>query len=466
VTVRAAGQRQAFISHPAARKYAQHVNPAFVDLLGVLGYGRVFTCAHDVWVRDDTGERYLDLLAGFGAAGLGHNHPRLAARVRALLADEPLNLCHVGPSPHAADLAEMLAVRLGEPFAISLFASGGGEAVEAAMKLARAATRRTGFAFCAGGYHGTNFGTLSLMSVARWRQPFEPLLADCVSVPFGDIDALERELARKQAAAFIVEPIQAEGGVRMPPPDYLHAAKALCERFGTLLVFDEIQTGLGRTGTWFAFQGARAIPDIIVLGKALGGGLTPISAAVTSRELHARAYGSKDRFDLHSSTFAGNTLACVSALETLQILADEHLVENSAARGEQLLTALRAQLAGHPLIVDIRGRGLLVGIEIGPTDSGLINRLAPGLVSTLSEKVIGQWLALKLLERGVICQPSAHAWNVLRLAPPLTIQPAEIEQAVSTVAAVFDEYRSLPKLIGELSARVLDQATLKWRPQS
>jgi putrescine aminotransferase len=462
----AAAQRQAFISHPAARKYAQHVNPAFIELLEILGYGRVFTCAYDVWVRDDQHNQYLDLLAGFGAAGLGHNHPRLAACIRDLLTQEPVNLCHTGPSIHAADLAEALAARLGEPFAISLFASGGGEAVEAAMKLARAATRRERFVFCEGGYHGTNFGTLSLMSAPRWRDPFEPLLAGCVSVPFGDLDALERELSRKQAAAFIVEPVQAEGGIRVPPRDYLRAARELCRRFGTLLVFDEIQTGLGRTGSWFAFQAADALPDVIVLGKALGGGLTPISVAVTTQELHRRAYGAKDRFDLHSSTFAGNAFACAVALESLRIIADEHLVENSAARGEQLLNGLRAKLSGHPLIVDVRGRGLLIGIEIGPTDTGLVNRLAPGLVSTLSEKVIGQWLALKLLERGVICQPSAHAWNVLRIAPPLTIQPAEVEYAVAAIAAVLNDYRSLPKLLGEISARVLQQAQFRWRSPS
>src|SRR5690348_324639 len=183
----ATAQRQAFVTHPAAYKYAQHVNPAFVELLEVLGYGRVFTCAHDVWVRDDSGERYLDLLAGFGAAGVGHNHPRLAARIREFLADEPLNLCHTGPSPYTADLAEALVARLGKPFAISLFASGGAEAVEGAMKLARAATRRRRFVACTHGYHGTNFGTLSLMSDERWRKPFEPLLPDCAVIPFADI---------------------------------------------------------------------------------------------------------------------------------------------------------------------------------------------------------------------------------------------------------------------------------------
>src|SRR5215813_4977946 len=359
----AAAPRQTFVSHPAARKHAQYVNPAFIELLDVLGYGRVFTSAHDVWIRDDAGEHYLDLLAGFGAANVGHNHPRLTARIRDLLTDEPLHLCHIGPSPYSADLAEALAARLGAPFAISFFANGGGEAVEAALKLARAATRRARFVFCTGGYHGTNFAALSLASEPHRRKPFEPLLPDCVGVPFGDLGALEQSLADKKAAAFIVEPIQGEGGIRVPPPDYLRDAKALCQRYGTLLVFDEIQTGLGRTGSWFAYQAAEAMPDVIVLGKALGGGMTPISVAVTSLEMHKRAYGTRDRFDLHSPTSAGNALACAVAMETLQIITDEHLVKNSAARGAQLLMGLRAKLAGHPLVSDIRGRGLLVGIE-------------------------------------------------------------------------------------------------------
>jgi len=443
-------------------RYTRHVNPAFVKLLGVFGYGRVYARAQDVWVWDAGGRRYLDLLAGFGSINLGHNHVRLVARLREFLNEDAVQFCHVGPSPHAADLAAHLASCLPQPLEVVLLSNSGAEAVEAALKLARAATSRHGFIYCDGAYHGTSLGTLSVMGAQRLRRPFEPLLADCVAIPFGDLPRLETALAPRQAAAFIVEPVLCEGGVVLPPQGYLQAARELCKRHGALFILDEVQTGLGRTGTMFACQAENVVPDIIVLAKALSGGIAPIGATVTSAEIHARAYGSMDRFDLHSTTFGGNAFACTAALETLRIIADTGLVANSAARGEQLLPGLRARLAGHPLVRDIRGRGLLVGIELGPTEAGWLNRLAPSLVSLVSEKVFGQWLALKLLEKGFICQPAAHHGNVLKLEPPLTIAGAQIDEAVNAVAEVLGEYQSLGPILTDVTGRLQSQFRTGW----
>jgi putrescine aminotransferase len=443
--------------------YARHVNPAFVKLLGLLGYGRLFVRAEDVWVWDHQGRRYLDFLAAFGAANLGHNHPRLLERLRRFLSEMALNLCHVGPGAHAAELAEALATRLPAPLSLSLFASSGAEAVEAGLKLARAATRRGGFLYCHGGFHGTNLGTLSVMGSDRLRRPFEPLLAGCEAIPFGDLGALQKSLATHYFAAFLVEPVLGEGGVVLPPPGYLAEAQSLCLKHGTLLVLDEVQTGLGRTGTLFAFQAEGFVPDVVVLAKALGGSLAPISVAVTSADLHKKAYGSTERFDLHSSTFAGNAFACVAALETLRTLDDEGLVANSAARGGQLLTRLRARLAGHPLVRDIRGRGLFVGVELGPTDSGWLNRACPALVEMVARKVFGQWLAVRLLERGVICQPASQQWNVLRLEPPLTVRAEQVEEAVTAVAEVLEEYRGVVPVLKDVTVRLMRQFLSGWK---
>jgi putrescine aminotransferase len=279
------------------------------------------------------------------------------------------------------------------------------------------------------------------------RRPFSPLLADCQPIPFGDAGALERALSRRDAAAFLVEPIQIEGGLVFPPAGYLAAARDLCSRFGTLFVLDEVQTGFGRTGSMFAYQAESIVPDVLVLAKAAGGGLAPIGITVTTREIRHRAYGSMNRFDLHGSTFAGNAFACVAAAETLRILRDEALPENSRQRGAELLERLRSSLAGHRLVKDVRGRGLLVGVELGG---------AP-LSDALSRNVLGQWLALALLERGVLCQPASQSWNVLRLEPPLTIGSAQIAEAADAVVAALHENRSLTPLLARVGRRVASQ---------
>ena len=443
-----AAELDSYRLHPAVARYARHVNPAFVELLNVLGYGRLYERALDVWVWDHRGSRYLDCLAGFGTVSLGHNHPRLSARLEAFLKSGALNHYHVGPSPHMAELAALLAH---DGLEITLFCSSGAEAVEAGLKLARAATGRTKLVYCSGGYHGTSLGTLAVMGDARKREAFVPSSPDCIEVPFGDAAALEAALSAGGVAAFVVEPIQGEGGVRIAPPGYLAQAQELCRRAGALLVLDEVQTGIGRTGALFA---GGVVPDVLVLAKALGGGVASIGAALTRRELHRKAYGSMDRFDWHSSTFGGNSFACVAAIETLRILEEEKLAGNAAARGEQLLAGLRAKLQGHPFVRDIRGRGLLVGIEIGPTDEGLLNRLAPALVGLASRKLFGHWISLKLLERGIVCQPCALRWDVLKVEPPLTIQETEIQLFLETVAAVFDEYRDMTRLLGDVAKRL------------
>ncbi len=190
--------------------------------------------------------------------------------------------------------------------------------------------------------------------------------------------------------------------------------------------------------------------------------MTPLAATLTSPALHQRAYGAIDRFDLHSSTFAGNAMACVCGLETLQILDDENLLSRAAERGHQLLAGLRERLEGHPLVRNIRGQGLLVGIELGPTDCGLLNKFAPWLVEALSNRVFGQWLAVRLLERGIICQPASQQWNVLRFEPPLTVQSAEVTTVVETVAEVMADYESLGPLIGDVGSRLGRQFAAGW----
>ncbi len=455
------------LQHPAAKKYAAHVNPAFVKLLGTFGYGRVFTRAKNTTLWDSDGNEYLDCLAAFGVMNIGHNSDKLAERVKEIMSDDAINLCHVGIQVHAADLASYLA-SLAPPLDRVLFSSSGGEAVESAMKLARAATKRKPILYCKGGFHGTGLGPLSIMGHGRMRDPFEPLVPECYEIPFDDITSLKKELEEKKPAAFVVEPMQAEAGVIIPHREYFREALALCKTAGTLLVLDEIQTGLGRTGKTFAYEheGDGFVPDVLVLGKALGGGLVPISAALTTPEIHDRAYGRIDRFDLHSTTFSGNAFGCRVARAGLDILRDDELTENAAKRGEQLLERLKDSLLDHPFVKEVRGRGLMVGLELGPTktksSSSFLGRILPGVVEGVSKRVFGQWLALRLLERGIVAQPASLQWNVLKIEPPLTVSEAEIDRVVDAISSILAEYTNLATIMADVSKRIGSQALGGW----
>jgi putrescine aminotransferase len=444
-------------------RYAEHVNPALVPLLGVLGYGRVFVRARGGVLYDDRGGAYRDWLAGFGATSLGHNPARIVARLKEALDAELPHVLHIGPSAAAADLAAALAERAPH-LPLALFSLSGGEAVEAALKLARAATGRARIVACAGGFHGTGFAGLSLMTERRWQKPFEPLLPGCASIAFGDIDALALALRSRSVAAFVLEPIQGEGGVVMPPDGYLHAAQELCRRHGTLLVLDEVQTGVARSGRLFAYQHVPGFePDIVVLGKALGAGMVPLAATLVRRDVHARAYGSLASFDLHGSTYAGNALSCIVGLEVLRAVDDEDLCSRAARHGRYLVERLERRLRGHALVREVRGRGLLVGIELGPTGRGVVQRLAPRLVEALARGVIGQWLVVRMLERGFVCQPASQAWNVIKLTPPLVVDEADIDAMVDALGDVLDEVGDLPTLCGDVTRRFGSQLARGWR---
>lgn len=457
------GAESAAEAGEVVRAYSRHVNPAFVKLLGVFGYGRIFTRALGTRLWDSEGREYLDALASFGASNLGHRHPGLTALLIEELSRPHPDLLHIGPSAATAELASQLSQEAGGGLEVALFSTSGSEGVESALKLARAATGRAGFVFCRDGFHGTGLGTLSVMGNERLRAPFEPLLQGCQAVPFGDLEALRKAMTASMAA-FLVEPTMGEGGVLQAPPGYLAEAQALCRKNGSLLLLDEVQTGLGRTGELFAFRRHGMVPDVLILGKSLGGGIVPVSAALTRPDIHKKAYGGMDRFDLHGSTYAGYALGCAAGMATLRILREEGLVENARERGTQLLEALREGLRGHPLVRDVRGEGLLLGIELGQADPrGFLSTLKEPLVKAVARNVFGQWLALCLLERGVICQPAALRWDVLKLEPPLTVTKDEVDRLAGDVIAVLTGYRELPPLLADVTRRLGKQFLAGWK---
>jgi putrescine aminotransferase len=442
--------------HPSVRKFAEHVNPALVRLLGAFGYTRAFVRAKGTKLWDDEGREYLDFVAALGAANLGHNPPRLIEALARVASDEAPNLMHVGPQLHAAELAAELAKRT-SPLERCLFSTSGGEAIDAAIKLARAATRRKVVLYCRGGSHGKGLGPLSIAGTGRARDLFEPLVPSCFEVAFDDLEALERALTKHkgEVAAFVVEPIQCDAGVVVPEGGYLKAAYALTAKHGALFVLDETETGLGRTGRLFGHQGEGLVPDVLVLGKSLGGGLLPVSATLTTPDIHDRAFGRVDRFDLHGSTFSGYALGSRVAMEVLAAIDDERLPAAAAARGARLTEGLRDRVSGHPFVRAVRGRGLLVGLELGPARRrGRLGRLLSGVVSGVSRSVLGQWLAVRLLERGIVAQPAAHQWNVLKLTPPLTVTEEEIDVVVDAIGSILDSHTELPLLLADVGQRL------------
>ena len=342
-------------ARPAATSnYKEHVNPQWVTLLTLLGvnveYERCLDC--ELFTKD--GRRILDFLSGYCVHNVGHNHPYISQALK-----DELDKC--GPAmvqSHVPEIAGELAGRLcalsGGQLEKVYFGSSGSEGVEAAIKFARAATGRDGIVFAKSSFHGLTAGALSLMNDAFWRDGFGPLLADTHGVPYGDAAALESALASKRQAAFVVEPLQAEGGIQVPTRAYLQKAEELCRRTGTLFVLDEVQTGMYRTGTFLAAHQFDVLPDMVVMAKALSGGLMPVSAVLMTDKIYHSVYSSLKRAVVHTSTFGENSLSMRAGLATLDVLEREDLGTRALQLGETFRAKLRCELAGFEMVKEVR----------------------------------------------------------------------------------------------------------------
>lgn len=414
-------------THPL---YARHVNPGFVQLLEALDYGRHFVRAAGMRLWDHEGREYLDFLAGFGVHNVGHNHPRLVAALHEVLASAAPSMLNIDAPECQGALAGELGARTHPELCRAFFANSGAEAVEMAIKTARAATGREAILACRGAYHGLTTGALALTDSAALRKPFGPLPGPVERVSFGDAAALREALARLRPAAFFVEPLQGEGGINIPGNDYLGQAAALCRAAGALFIVDEIQTGLGRAGDLFATPFAQCVPDILLLGKALSGGIVPIAVGLVRSAPWERAFGGPERCNLNASTFAGGHLACAAARAVLAILRDEALASNAARRGAILLARLRELAARHATIRAVRGRGLLIGIELEPP-TGFFMRAVPAWAREgLQAQVL---CALLLRDHAIIAQPCSLRQNVLRVEPPLIVSDDEIDRFITAL---------------------------------
>lgn len=371
----------------------------------------LFERGEGVWLWDDQGRRYLDALAGVAVCGLGHAHPALSAALceQAGLLIHTSNIYRIGEQERLGALVTALA-GMDRVF----FANSGAEANEAAIKLARLHAHRRGIENPAilvaeNSFHGRTLATLTATGNRKVQAGFEPLVQGFVRVPYNDLGAVQTAAAnRKNIVAVLVEPIQGEGGVNIPSDDYLPGLRAICDREAWLLICDEIQTGIGRTGRMFAFQHSGITPDVITLAKGLGNGV-PIGACV-ARGVAAEVFAP----GTHGSTFGGNPLACRAARAVLETVAAEDLVTNAVHQGNRLLGVLRENLGHIPGVVAIRGRGLMVGIEL--------------------DRACGDLVGMALAE-GLLINVTAE--RVVRLLPPLILQEPQTQLIAETLSALI-----------------------------
>ena len=417
-----------------ANAYRDHVNPQWVKFLDTLQMNVAYLRCTGAELHTTDGRVILDFISGYCVHNIGHNHPRLVAALKAELdrAGPAMLQSHV--SDLAGELAQKLCRRSGGRLAKAFFASSGSEGVETVIKFARAHTGRSGIVYAAGGFHGLTCGALSLMSNGFWTERFGPFLPETSSVPFGDVDALERKLATRAIAAFVLEPIQAESGVLLAPSTYLREAQALCRRYGTLFVLDEVQTGLYRTGPFLAAHHFGVEPDMVILAKALSGGLVPCSAVLMSDPIYHSVYSSLRRAVIHTSTYSENSLAMRAGLATLDILEDEGLGPRAAKAGEALRAALTDRLAKYEMVGDVRGLGLLNAIEFRAPRSPSLQ--IPFLAfAHIHPALFGQMLVRRLFrDHGILSQICGNNnFMALKVAPPLIIHDAQLERYVSAV---------------------------------
>jgi ornithine--oxo-acid transaminase len=428
-----------------------YLNPQMGRILRTLGFDKSWRGGEGAHLIDDAGERYLDLFGGYGVFAIGRNHPEAIAAVHEVMAARTGNMPQLGVTLLSGVLAEQLLARAPDGVAAMVPVNSGTEAVEAAIKIARAASGRPRVLFAEHAFHGLTLGSLSLNGNDEFRAGFGPLLPGCDAVAFGDLEALARELERGDVAAFVVEPVQGKG-VNLPPPDYLAGAQALCREAGALFVCDEVQTGIGRTGRFFALEHWQLQPDMICVAKALSGGLVPIGGVLVSRAAFDRVFDGMERAVRHGSTFGGNDLAAAAALATLRVLDQEQLVQRSERLGELLLELTRPLVERYEVVRDVRGLGLIWAIEFGPP-SGRVGRRLWEAVERRQAGLFSQLITVPLFhQHRILCQVAGHRMNTIKALPALTIEEGEIRRFAAALEQTIARAEHYPTALARFGA--------------
>ncbi len=423
--------------------WARTINPQFVRVLRTIGFDRTWARAEGAYLYDADGARYLDMLGGFGMYGVGRNNPHVrAALVEALELETP-GMLAMGATLLPGLLAEELIGLAGGRIGRCLFTSTGTGSVEAALKLGRAATKRSRVLSTEHGFHGLTLGALSANGNAEFTARFQPLLPGFDRVPFGDLDALEQQLRSEEVALFLVEPVQGKG-IHLPPAGYLEGAQELCRRYGTLFCVDEVLTGFGRTGRMFAFQHWGLEPDMVTVAKSLSGGYVPVGALLMSTAVHEAVFDSMPHALSHGSTFAPNELAMAAGLATLNELREQRLVERSAQLGDRLLELTRPLLDEFEVVKEVRGLGLAWAIEFGEPRGGA--RITYRMIERAQRGLFAQLVVVPLFtEHRILSQVAGHDMAVVRVLPPLMLADEDVEEFADALRATIRDAQRMPK---------------------
>ncbi|WP_329325620.1 aspartate aminotransferase family protein [Streptomyces luteogriseus] len=428
------------LAERGAERYELHtryLNHQLPRMLHTIGFDKVYERAEGAYFFDADGNDYLDMLAGFGVMGLGRHHPVVRKAVHDVLDAQLADLTRFDCQPLPGLLAEKLLAHSPHLDRV-FFGNSGTEAVEGALKFARFVTGRPRILYCAHAFHGLTTGSLSVNGESGFRDGFAPLLPD-TAVPLGDLDALERELKKGDVAALIVEPIQGKG-VLTGPPGWLRAAQELLHRHKALLIADEVQTGLGRTGDFYAYQHEDGVePDLVCVAKALSGGYVPVGATIGKDWIFKKVYSSMDRVLVHSASFGSNAQAMAAGLAVLSVMENEQIIANVWATGERLRSRLAALTEKYEMLAEVRGRGLMIGIEFGrPRSLKLRSRWA--MLQAARKGLFAQMVVVPLLQRHrILTQVSGDHMEVIKLIPPLIIGEREVDRFVDAFTAVMDD---------------------------
>ena len=437
--------------------HEEYLNNQMVRVLRTIGYDRNYKRAVGQYLYDENNNEYLDLLSGFGVFAVGRNHATVVTALQETLSLELPNLVQMDVSLLSGLLAEKILETTPDNLSKIFFCNSGTESVEAAIKFARYATKRDNIVFCEHSFHGLTTGALSLNGEQIFRDGFGPLLPGCKAVPFNDLQALEEALSNNDVAAFVVEPVQGKG-VNIPDDNYLPEVERLCKKYGALFVTDEVQTGLGRTGKFWAIEHWGVQPDMICMAKALSGGFVPIGAVAMTQKVMDTVFNRMDRAVVHGSTFSKNNLAMAAGLATLRVIEDEKLVENSANLGKDIINTINASTAKYEFLKEARGKGMMIAIEFHAPKS-LSLKTAWSMLEAANKGLFCQMVTIPLFkEHRILTQVAGHGMNVVKLLPPLNLTQKDRDWIVSAFDQTIADTHKVPGSIWSLGKTLASHA--------
>ena len=435
--------------------HTRYVNPQLPRTLRTIGFDKDYVRGEGAYLYDAEGNAYADFLSGFGVFAAGRSHPVIKKAVADAVEMDFAAWTQFDCQPIMGLLAQKLLAKAPGLERV-FFCNSGTEAVESALKFARHATGKNRLVYARHGFHGLTLGSLSVNGAEEFKAGFGPLL-NATQIPLGDLNALEAELRKGDVAALIVEPVQGHG-VMMTPPGFLPAARKLLHSRGALLICDEVQVGLGRTGRFFSYEFDDVQPDIVTVAKALSGGFVPVGAMLTTDKIYSSVYSSMDKIMVHSATFKGGPRAMAAGLAALAVIDDEGLVENSAQRGEELMDGLKQLQAKYDFIADVRGRGLIIGIEFG-RPSGLKARAGWAMLQKARVGLFAQMVVVALFQRHrILTQVSGDHMEVIKIIPPLMIGDAEVRLFLDGLDDVLGDASRGSGLMWDFGRTLIKQA--------